>query len=273
MFAEAVSSLLLAATGAPTARVGYAYVRLNGADYGLYANVETVDAVMAERWFTGTQHIYEAKYGADASPGRADEFEVDEGSSTDRSDLEALSAANAGSADGWWARMQPVADLVRDDPRLGRRALHRAVGRLLGRGDGAVDPAKQLLPAQRPRGPIRPHHLRHRPDVAGAFGIRRLRQRGAVPRLRLGCHLPAALHRCSARDRREPGGCSAPGADARDPRHDRALARARPRREQSAADGEAQADAKIASMAARPLELAAWLASPSFVVRAIELAA
>jgi Domain of unknown function DUF11 len=37
-----------------------------------------------------------------------------------------------------------------------------------------------------------------------------------------------------------------------------------PRREQTVADGEAQADAKIASMAARPLELAAWLAAPSF---------
>ena len=60
MIAEATSSLLLAATGAPAARVGYAYVRLNGADYGLYANVENIDAVMARRWFTGTQHIYEA---------------------------------------------------------------------------------------------------------------------------------------------------------------------------------------------------------------------
>ena len=63
MIAEATTSLLVAATGAPAARVGYAYVRLNGADYGLYANVETIDAVMAQRWFTGTQHIYEADLG------------------------------------------------------------------------------------------------------------------------------------------------------------------------------------------------------------------
>ena len=104
MIAEATTSLLVAATGAPAARVGYAYVRLNGADYGLYANVENIDAVMARRWSTGTQHIYEANLGGeDASPGRAGEFEVDEGSSTDRSDLEALSAANAGGANGWWS--------------------------------------------------------------------------------------------------------------------------------------------------------------------------
>ena len=38
-----------------------------------------------------------------------------------------------------------------------------------------------------------------------------------------------------------------------------------PRREQTVAEGEAQADAKIATMEARPAELAAWLASPSFV--------
>ncbi len=38
-----------------------------------------------------------------------------------------------------------------------------------------------------------------------------------------------------------------------------------PRREQSVADGEAQADAKIAVMASRPAELAAWLESPTIV--------
>jgi hypothetical protein len=38
-----------------------------------------------------------------------------------------------------------------------------------------------------------------------------------------------------------------------------------PRREQTVADGETQADAKIATVDARAAELAAWLASPSFV--------
>ena len=38
-----------------------------------------------------------------------------------------------------------------------------------------------------------------------------------------------------------------------------------PRREQTVDQGEAYADAKIATMDARPAELAAWLASPSFV--------
>ncbi len=51
MLAESTTSLLLQAIGVPTARVGYAYVRLNGADYGLYADVETVDSVMVQRLF------------------------------------------------------------------------------------------------------------------------------------------------------------------------------------------------------------------------------
>src|SRR3954453_14492600 len=39
MIAEAASSIMLTAVGVPTSRVGYAYVRLNGDDYGLYSNV------------------------------------------------------------------------------------------------------------------------------------------------------------------------------------------------------------------------------------------
>ena len=48
MIAEATSSIMLRAIGLPASRVGYAYVRLNGDDYGLYANVEKIDKVMGE---------------------------------------------------------------------------------------------------------------------------------------------------------------------------------------------------------------------------------
>jgi hypothetical protein len=43
-----------------------------------------------------------------------------------------------------------------------------------------------------------------------------------------------------------------------------------PRREQTIAEGEANADAKLATMDARPAELVAWLASPSFVDASVE---
>ena len=62
MLAEASSALMLEAVALPTPRVGYAYVRLNGADYGLYSDVETIDKVWAKRSFRSTQHIYEANW-------------------------------------------------------------------------------------------------------------------------------------------------------------------------------------------------------------------
>ncbi len=274
MIAEAISSLLVAATGAPAARVGYAYVRLNGADYGLYANVETVNAVMAQRWFTATQHIYEADtFGVDASPGRAGEFQVDEGSSTDLSDLEALSAANAGSADGWWARMQPVADLV-EMTRVW------AAEHYIGHWDG-YSVAENWCCSTKPN-----NYYLHS-DLAGrfalitsgtdqtwlehsAFGV----YGNAV--LFRGCVLDATCRQLYIDALREiaasPAVAALP-AEARAIRAAIARWRARdPRREQTVADGEGQADAKIATIDARPAELAAWLASPSFV-EAIEWSA
>ena len=149
----------VAATGAPTARVGYAYVRLNGAEYGLYANVENVDAVMARRWFTGTQHIYEGRrYGVDASPGPRGRIRggrrlvhrplrpggAGGGPCRRRGGLVGADAAGRRSGS--------------DDPRLGRRALRRALGRLLDLR--RRDLPGQLLPAQRPRGPLLAHHAR-----------------------------------------------------------------------------------------------------------------
>ena len=223
MIAEATTSLLVAATGAPVARVGYAYVRLNGADYGLYANVETVDAVMAARWSTGTKHIYEGDPGIDATPGSEGQFEVDEGSSTDLSDLTALSAANAGGTDGWWDRMQPVADLA--EMTRTWAAEHYA-----GHWDGysvTENPgvgSEQLLPAQRPRGPLLPHHLRHRQHVARPSGLRGIRQWGADAPVHRRPHLPAALRRGATPDLAQPGRRRASGTGTRDPRRDRPLA-------------------------------------------------
>ena len=57
IIAESTSPLLFAASGVPSARVGCAYVRVNGVEYGLYADVETVDSVIARRFFTGSKYI------------------------------------------------------------------------------------------------------------------------------------------------------------------------------------------------------------------------
>ena len=96
-------------------RAGYAYVRVNDDDYGLYLNVETLDAVSLPRWFDSTQHLYEGEphgvFGTDVTPGNAGAFEVDEGSETDRSDLEALIAAANDDVGDWSDGMAGVADL------------------------------------------------------------------------------------------------------------------------------------------------------------------
>lgn len=108
MLRETLAYELFRAVGVPAPRTGYAYVRVNGADYGLYANIETVDRTMLARWFPSTRHLYEADGAADLAPSQTDGFEVDEGDENDRSDLDALVAA---AADPGTDALASVADL------------------------------------------------------------------------------------------------------------------------------------------------------------------
>ena len=98
------------AAGVPAPRTGYAYVKVDGDDYGLYLNLETPDDVSLPRWFASTEHLYEGEHGSDVVPGGAGTFEVDEGDEGDLSDLEALIAAVHGSGP-YTERMATVADL------------------------------------------------------------------------------------------------------------------------------------------------------------------
>lgn len=112
MIHEALSYESFRAVGIAAPRTGYAYVRVNGEDYGLYLNVETLDDVALPRWFEATGHLYEGAYGSDVTPGGAAAFEVDEGDEDDLKDLEALiAAANQGAGD-WSDGMGGVADLL-----------------------------------------------------------------------------------------------------------------------------------------------------------------
>jgi hypothetical protein len=264
MIAEATSSLLLRAVGAPPARVGYAYVRLNGDDYGLYADVETVDAVMARHWFTGTQHLYESGgYGVDVHPGGAGWFQVDEGSSTDTSDYEALAEAGAAGADDWWARMQQVADMT-------EMTRTWAAEHYIGHWDGYSVGASQ----------DEPNNFYLHSDPSGRFTmIASGTDQTWLARSPFGVYGQGELmRRCaevdacrqryveSLRELAASPAVAALPAQARAIRDLIAPWRALdPRREQTVAEGEAQAEQKIATMDGRPAALAAWLASPSFV--------
>jgi CotH kinase protein len=97
--------------GLAAPRTGYAFVSVNGEDFGLYLNVETLDLVSLPRWFGSTRHLYEGGYTVDVRPGGAGAFEVDEGKSKDRADLEALIAAANEESGDWSDGVAAVADL------------------------------------------------------------------------------------------------------------------------------------------------------------------
>lgn len=104
------------AVGAKAVRASYATLTINGAAYGLYANVETPDERFVAANFESTQHLYESPDwtegfvtlpSRDISPGNVPNFEVDVGSESSRTDLEALAAiSDLESDDAWWTAFQ-----------------------------------------------------------------------------------------------------------------------------------------------------------------------
>lgn len=109
MVVEALSYELFRAFGVPCPRFAYAWVTLNGADYGLYLLLETYDEVWAADRFDGTQHVYE--FGGDLYPGSEEWFEVQAGPKDDRDDLrDLIEAAKAPDAE-WFETVSAHADL------------------------------------------------------------------------------------------------------------------------------------------------------------------
>ncbi len=122
MVHETLDYRLFHTVGVQASRTGYAYVRLNGLDYGLYLNIETLDDTALEKRFgefDDPQHLYEGSYGPDVVPGvevapdEIGKFEVDEGDDEHFEDLEALIAAvNDETAPDFSEAVEPVADLL-----------------------------------------------------------------------------------------------------------------------------------------------------------------
>ena len=117
MLNELLAYQTFRALGVPASRIGYADVIVNGQDYGVHTNLETLDKVSLEKRFgpfeEPPQHLYEGESGADVVPATANLLEVDEGDEADRSDLEALVAAvNGPSPPDWSDTVTPYANLV-----------------------------------------------------------------------------------------------------------------------------------------------------------------
>ncbi len=95
MISEHLSYRVYGLVGLPAARHGYACVVVNGADYGLYGVLETMDQQFLDRAFAEPDgNLYEATFGADVSPSSIVDLEEEViNDVTDRSDLAALAAA------------------------------------------------------------------------------------------------------------------------------------------------------------------------------------
>lgn len=129
MVHETLAYEVFRAAGVPAPRTGYADVRVNGDEFGIHLNLETLDDVALERLFGSfeapPQHLYEGAFGVDVLPGEVGAFEVDEGEEGDRSDLEALIEALAVPSPAFSERMAGRADL---EEMAGMWAIERYIG-------------------------------------------------------------------------------------------------------------------------------------------------
>ncbi len=89
---ERLGSLAFQLQGLPAGRVGYAEISVNGANYGLYANVETLDDTFVDRALDGDAggSLYEGFDDLDLWIRDLEAFDQDGGPDEDRLDLRAL---------------------------------------------------------------------------------------------------------------------------------------------------------------------------------------
>ncbi len=79
----------------PASRTGYAAVKFNGKDMGLYALIETPDNAefLKKHFGTAKGNLYEGEYGADFRSESYQDFDQDRGEDKSKSDLKQLVAA------------------------------------------------------------------------------------------------------------------------------------------------------------------------------------
>jgi len=110
---EAMTYKLMRDLNIPAPRTGYADVFLNGTNYGLHLNVETIDKRLLSRWGINSKHLYKA--GIPAFPDfwldNESNFKIESGSQTDLSDMKAFIGANQYNSDAWWNAVSPLADM------------------------------------------------------------------------------------------------------------------------------------------------------------------
>lgn len=111
---ETLSYRLFRAVGVPTARTGYVNITVNGQNYGLHLNLETTDKVLMNRYGIIPSHIYKGGVPTfpDLWPGQENLYAIDQGSTTDVSDLSAVMAVvGRGNGVNWFHDMSALVDL------------------------------------------------------------------------------------------------------------------------------------------------------------------
>ena len=112
MIHEVLSYKLFRAFSIPCPRTGYAALTINGEPYGVYLVLEAYDDVSLSMYFATLKHLYEGKSGVDVIPSHVSLFDVDEGSTSDTTDLSMFAIVAGGTAEeNWVTALQDVADL------------------------------------------------------------------------------------------------------------------------------------------------------------------
>lgn len=111
---EYMAYTLYRAVGVPAPRQGYAWVTVNGQDYGLYLIMESIDDRFLDRWYDDPSGpLFEGAYGVDLYPGYENSFEYDEGPDpNDRSDLtELIAVLDAGATEANLVELETIFDM------------------------------------------------------------------------------------------------------------------------------------------------------------------
>lgn len=110
---ETMTYRLYRALGVPSPRTGYANVTLNGIDYGLHLNIETMNKELLARWGITSKHLYKGAvpYFPDFYAGYESQFAIESGSTSDTSDLTSFIAIQALGGPAWWTAMGKIANM------------------------------------------------------------------------------------------------------------------------------------------------------------------
>lgn len=101
MLREALGYQVYEAAGVAVPATSYVRLTINGQDYGLYLNLETIDPVFLERRFgDGGGILYEGSYGVDLREGQEDKFQLHEGRDPNHAQLSSLIHAVQAPGDG-----------------------------------------------------------------------------------------------------------------------------------------------------------------------------